>query len=70
MAHAPQTADTPEVAEHRRSWQFFLKSAKWFSLLVLALVFFLIFTLIGHAPFIPTLILLAAAAFILGSILH
>jgi len=72
MAHAPaqDTQESPEVAAHRRGWQFFLKAAKWFALLVLGLVFFLIFSLVGHAPFIPTFVLIAAAIFILGSIFH
>jgi hypothetical protein len=70
MAHAPQTADTPEVAAHRRGWQTFLKASKWFALSVLAGVFFLIFVLVGHAPWLPTLVILALAVFLLGSIFH
>ena len=70
MAHAPQTQESAELASHRRGWQFFLQFSKWFALHVLAIVFLLIFTLVGHAPFIPTLVLLLAAVLILGSIFH
>lgn len=70
MAHGPQTSDSPELAAHRRGWQFFLQFSKWFALTILGLVFFLIFTLIGHAPFIPVFVLILAAVLILGSIFH
>ena len=70
MAHAPQTNESAELATHRRGWQFFLQFSKWFALFVLAFVFFLIFTLVGHAPFVPTFVLLLVAALILGSLFH
>jgi hypothetical protein len=70
MAHAPQTTESGELATHRRGWETFLKIAKWSALSTLGLIFFLIFTLIGHAPFIPVLILMLVAVFILGSIFH
>ena len=70
MAHAPQTNDSAELATHRRGWQFFLQFSKWFALSVLAFVFFLIFTLVGHAPFVPVFVLLVVAVFILGSLFH
>ena len=70
MAHGPQTNDSAELATHRRGWEFFLQFSKWFALAVLAFVFFLIFTLIGHAPFVPTFVLLLVGALILGSIFH
>lgn len=70
MAHAPQANESTELASHRQGWQFFLKIAKWCSLSILGLVFFLIFTLIGHAPFVPVFILMLIAVLILGSIFH
>jgi len=56
-----------ELETHRRSWDLFLKSAKWFALHVLAVVFFLILYLVAHWPFVPTLILVTVLAFIIGS---
>jgi hypothetical protein len=74
MAHAPDTthgaSDPPDLAEHERGWHVFLKSAKWFALHVLGLVFFLIFVLVGHAPFIPTLVIMVLAVYFLGSLFH
>ena len=70
MAHGPQSSDSAELASHRKGWEFFLKFSKWFALGVLGFIFFLIFTLIGHAPFVPTLVLMAVAVFILGSLFH
>jgi hypothetical protein len=70
MAHAPQSADTPDVTERRRGWHFFLMASKWFALHVLGLVFFLIFILVGHAPIIPTFVLVVLAVYIVGSVLH
>jgi hypothetical protein len=72
MAHAPVqgTDESPEVAAHRRGWEFFLKASKWFALHVLGLVFFLIFWRVGGAPLVPTFVLMAAAVYILGSIFH
>ena len=74
MAHAPDTAHgtpgTPDLAERRRGWQTFLKSAKWFALLVLAVVFSIIFVQVGHAPLIPTVVLMAVVTYILGSLFH
>ena len=59
-----------ELEDHRRAWRCFVLCVKWFALHVLAIVFFLIFWLVGHAPFVPTLIVVVAAVFIVGSILH
>ncbi len=71
MAHAPQANEATELAGRgRKGWQFFLKFAKWFSLSVLGGIFFLIFTLVGHAPFIPVLVIMSIAVFVLGSIVH
>lgn len=70
MAHAPQTNESTELAAHRKGWQFFMKVSKWFSLSTLALVFFLIFTLIGHAPFVPVFVLMLIGVLVLGSIVH
>ncbi|MFO1187255.1 MAG: hypothetical protein U1E87_07265 [Alphaproteobacteria bacterium] len=74
MAHPPTTisSDTGHMdpAPNRRDWQTFLKIAKWSSLGVLAGTFFLIFVLIGHAPWLPTLLILALALFGLGALFH
>ena len=70
MAHGPQTNESAELVTHRKGWQFFLQFSKWFALSTLALIFFLIFTLVGHAPFIPVFVLLVVATLILGSIFH
>lgn len=59
-----------DPAPNRRDWQTFLKVAKWSSLGVLALTFFLIFVFVGHAPWFPTLVILALVAFGLGALFH
>jgi len=70
MAHAPQADESTELAAHRKGWQSFLATSKWFALSTLALIFFLIFTLIGHAPFVPVFVLMLVAVIVLGSVVH
>jgi len=74
MAHAPDTPHgappAPDLAEHERGWHFFLKFAKWFALHVLGVVFFLIFVFVGHAPAVPTFVLMVLAVYVIGSVFH
>lgn len=70
MAHGPQANESTELASHRQGWEFFLKFSKWFALSVLALIFFLIFTLIGHAPLVPVFVIMLVAVLVLGSLFH
>lgn len=71
MAHAPNAAnESAEVIEHRKGWDFFVKASKWFALHVLGLIFFLIFWRVGHAPFVPTFVMIAAAVYILGALVR
>ena len=70
MAHSPQINESAELASHRRFWQAFLKFSKWFALIILGIVFWLIFWLIGHLPLLPVLLVMAVAVFILGSLFH
>jgi hypothetical protein len=55
---------------NRRDWQAFLKIAKWASLGILGVTFFLIIWLIGHAPLFPTLLIMGLAVFALGALFH
>ena len=71
MAHAPQTAnESADVTERRKGWDFFVKASKWFSLHVLGVVFFLIFWRVGHAPLLPTLVMVMAAVYIIGAVVR
>jgi hypothetical protein len=59
-----------DPAPNRRDWQTFLKLAKWSALGVMAVTFALIFVLIGHTPWLPTLILIALATYAIGALFH
>ena len=59
-----------DPAVNQRNWQAFLKSAKWFSLGILGIVFFLIIWLIGHAPLVPAFLIIALVAFAIGALFH
>jgi len=72
--HHPTTALAEpghmDPSVNRRDWQGFLKVAKWGSLGILGLTFFLIIWLIGHAPLIPTFLAIALAVFAIGALFH
>ena len=55
---------------NQRDWKFFLSRAKWFSLAILGITFWLIFVLIGHTPILPTTVILLLAAFVIGKLFH
>lgn len=59
-----------DPAVNQRNWQAFLRLAKWFSLGILGLTFFLIIWLIGHAPLVPTFLIVALVAFGIGALFH
>lgn len=67
---APAQPDSMDVMERRRGWQGFLKLAKWSALGVFGATFFLILVLIGHMPWLPTLIVMALLVFAAGSLFH
>jgi hypothetical protein len=59
-----------DSAEKRLGWQTFLKIAKWSSLVILGITFFLIIWLIGHAPLVPTVLIIALVVYGLGALFH
>jgi hypothetical protein len=70
-SHAsPSDSGAMDAGPNRRDWQAFLKIVKWAALGLLGVTFFLIIWLIGHAPLLPTLLIMGAAVFALGALFH
>lgn len=72
MAHthddSEHSSSPIDVNEREHTWHGFLELSKWSALTVLALIFFLILWRVGHWPFVPTAVIMAAIAFGLGKL--